>query len=361
MKLTDIRQGSKPLEGIPLAEDHIFLARSTLNQLEQYGLVRPTYNEGLKARDLRDNDAYQLSHTVRGMIQRRFDRSRRARALVYADYIYSVYAAERLGGVPPITLFCSEQARYSDKQCALLLPARSALVNIDGETQTEARFILRDRFAESGDWTFGALLYHGITEEHAGQILHDANRYATPIGEAVVAPLNTEGNITQLIATVLKESNIPIGALNRYKPKPTKSREEITSFRTLIHGVVGALGGFEVLHKITKQISVMNNGRNDPASVEAARPFLKHVLTLISEDGAVGSSSPVIYGLFGAVFHDYGKLLTIDEWRNAAAAYTALKTDTRGLICSRLKQDAALRSLGLERQGDATYLLGESK
>ena len=190
--------GGNPLSGT-FVSTGLCSVVSSLNQLEQYGLYRPTRNFYAKAKELVQDDMFRQAHDLRETVQRRFDYSRRKRAVNYADYIEAVYTGTRLGGVPPITLFCPGDCVWTEERRELILPYRSALVNIDGETQTEARFLLRDRLPESGDWTLRAEVYHGITQRHASQILHDFNRYAHPIKESVVAALHSEGNLTKLI------------------------------------------------------------------------------------------------------------------------------------------------------------------
>src|SRR5215510_10403251 len=147
-KLTEIRSGGKALPGIRIAENLCSIV-TTLNQLEDYGLSRPTTNAFAKAKDLQGNDLFQRAHSLREIVQRRFDKSRQERARDYALYIEQIISGQRLGGVPPITLFCSEPCQYVEETNTLFLPYRSVLVNIDGETQTEARFILRGQLPES--------------------------------------------------------------------------------------------------------------------------------------------------------------------------------------------------------------------
>lgn len=345
-KLTNIRPGSKPVRGIGIAEN-IFSGVSTLNELEQYGLVRPTRNESVKQSELLLDDTIHHAFNVRQLVQRRFDVGRRTRAARFADYIQDVITGNRLGGMPPVTLYCSDKAELRGE--ALFLPPRSVLVNIDGETQTEARFILRDRLPDSGDWTLPVTIYHGITEQHAAQILHDVNRYAFPIKENAVAALNSEGNITRLIATVLAENNLPMSRLNRHKMRPVKSRNELTSYRSLINGSIGSVLGVSELHRVNRSIGQINNG-SEASVIAPAKPFLQHMLKLIDTDLSIGETAPPLCALFGAIAHDYDKLLTVDEWHQAVKAYTESKPTTRGIAACRQKQDAALSVLGLVRK-----------
>ena len=347
-KLTEIRTGGKTIEGIRIAENLCSVATS-LNQLEQYGLTRPTVNASAKAKDLKSDDLFARAHNLREIVQRRFDKSRKERAEDYNEYIDAIMAGKRLGGVPPVTLFCSEPCEYLSDHKKLILPYRSVLVNMDGETQTEARFILRDRIPESGDWSMAAQIYHGITEQHASQILHDFNRYAHPIKETVVAALNSEGHITKMIQTMLDEKDFTSSDINRHTPKPNLKKGQLVSYRGLISGVVGAVAGLKGLQSMAKEIGLINNGNGSTIMVEAARPFLNHALDLIRKDNSVGLTPPVVFGIYGAIAHDFNILVTLEQWHAGIATYEHCQTPERGNKGALKKQEAVLNLLGLKK------------
>jgi|SRR5215469_686146 len=346
-KLTEIRSGGKALPGIRIAENLCSIV-TTLNQLEDYGLSRPTTNASAKAKDLKGNDLFQRAHTLREIVQRRFDKSRRERSEDYALYVEQIMSTERLGGVPPVTLFCSEPCQYVEETNSLYLPYRSVLVNIDGETQTEARFILRDRIPESGDWSLSAQIYHGISETHASQILHDFNRYAHPIKESVVAALNSEGHITKMIQALLEVKGIEPSRINRHSPKPNQKKGEIIAYRGLISGIVGAVSGLSGLQNMAKEIGLLNNGDGE-TMLKAAGPFLAHAVDLILKDRSIGLTSPVIFGIFGGISHDFGKLVSAEEWHGGVGTYEGLKVTEKGKLAALKKQAAVLNLLGLNR------------
>jgi hypothetical protein len=344
-KLTEIRSGGKGLPAIKIS-DNLCSTVSTLNQLEDYGLNRPTTNAFAKAKELKNDDLFTQAHKLREIVQRRFDKSRQDRAKTYADYLEAIMSGKRLGGVPPITLFCSGKCEYNEGTTTIFLPYRSVLINIDGETQTEARFILRDRVPESGDWTLGAQIYHGISEQHSSQILHDVNRYAHPIKETVVAALNSEGNITKLIDLILEERHIPHFQLNRHGQKPKTKKGEICSYRSLISAVVGAAGGFQGLQTMGREIGLLNNGGG--AMVNVSRPFVEYVIDLIQQDPTIGTSAPALFGLYGAVSRDFGKFVTAQEWHLGAHVHSTFKSGERGKTAMLSKQAAVLASIGVK-------------
>lgn len=344
IKLTEKRVGGNVLSALKVS-DNLCSVVSSLNELEQYGLVRPTKNASAKARELKDDDLFARAHSLRETVQRRFDISRRRRAVEYREYIEKIMEGTRLGGVPPITLYCSNLCEYDLDRYSLILPYRSVLVNTDGETQTEARFILREALPESGDWNMSAEIYHGISEQHASQILHDFNRYAHPIKESMVAALNSEGHITKLIEQLLEQHDIPVSSLNRLGPTPNVKRGQICSYRALISGVVGSVGGFKGLETPGKEIALLNNGEG--LMVEASKPFLNHAFDLIKQDSAIGTTPAPIFGIFGAIYHDYQKLVSIQEW--VMGTYTYKHTPGKGKAAIMKKWDAVLEQLGLTR------------
>lgn len=345
IKLTETRAGGNLLSALKVA-DNLCSVVTSLNQLEQYGLVRPTKNASAKARELKDDDLFARAHSLREAVQRRFDVSRRRRAVEYRSYIEKIIVNQRLGGVPPVTLYCPHFCEYLTDQTALVLPYRSVLVNVDGETQTEARFLLREELPESGDWNMSAEIYHGITEQHASQILHDFNRYAHPIKESMVAALNSEGNLTRVIENILQERGLRAEQFSRFGPTPNVKKGQLCTYRSLISAVVGAVGGFKGLQTPGKEIALLNNG-GDGRMVEIAKPFIEHVLNLIDRDAKIGTNPSPVFGLFGAIYHEHQKLVNDQEW--VIGAYTYQQTPGKGKAAVIKKWDAVLNQLGLIR------------
>ena len=130
-----------PLKGQAI-NDTKFVGVSSLNQLESFGLARPSVLEHALVRDMKKDHKLACGVTLRREIQRRMDKPRMVRARFYARYMEDVEINGRAGGTPPITLWVghAEVGECGD----LIIPYGEPLIAIDGETQTEGRFMMRD-------------------------------------------------------------------------------------------------------------------------------------------------------------------------------------------------------------------------
>lgn len=236
--LLKMAQGN-PLKGFPVSATK-FQGVTTLNQLESFGLARPSSLEHAKARDMKRDHKLATAVSIREEIQRRFDRARINRARVFARYIENVDMRGQPGGCPAITLWI-EHGMDSEQCYELLVPYGSNIVVIDGETQTEARFMLRDDtdfdFPDSGDVPIAITVYHDVSEEFARQILHDHNSYGLRIGEKKLAAQNHEGPLTKAAIDIFAAADIPLEKVNRYGDKPTK--RQILAQNEVMYAVIG--------------------------------------------------------------------------------------------------------------------------
>jgi len=202
-----------------------FVGVSTLNQLENYGLMRPSTVEDATAKEMRGDRRLKQANELREEVQRRFDAKRCKNAVAYARYIEQVEVGGRAGGTPPITLWC-ERAEMSTE--GLVIPYGHPLVAVDGETQSEARYILRDEddFAkpETGNTPVAVVVYFGVDETYARQILHDFNAYTNPVTEKQLAAQNVHGPVTSAVAQILEQAGIALDKVNRYGATPTKKQ-----------------------------------------------------------------------------------------------------------------------------------------
>lgn len=218
-------EAGKPIKGVHVNEFK-FQGVTCLDQLEDYGLSRPSRLEKSKTKDRERDPILERAFSVRGSVQRRFDKDRLARAEIYARYIESVEIAGKPGGTPAITLFLPKAKATPDD--ALVVPYSSVLVAIDGETQTEARYMLRDDpeydGKESGTHPIAVTIYHDVNDEFAQQILHDYNCYANPVTEAKLAGLNSEGPLTKATLKVFEAAGIPMEDVNRFGKVPHKTQ-----------------------------------------------------------------------------------------------------------------------------------------
>lgn len=324
--------------------DSIAIGVSTLDELETYGLKRPSFLEDARKKDLGSDSALKAAHDVREVVQRRFDKARRKRAVEYGIYVNGLFNGSVRGGVPPITLFCPTEGTQTER--GLLLPHMSPLVTLDGETQTEARFDLREQMPDTGDVPIMFVLYHGIDAQHAGAIMHDFNVFAHPVAEAAVSALNINGALTTAVISVLQELNIHTSAIARLKTKPGKG--QLTTYDRLIAGAAGVVLGSPAATSIKSSVRRLNTQPNG-VNREDIRAFLIHAVRLTQENSDVGRSNVKIWALAGGIYHEQAKLLSAPQWLSMAASYNATKPPA-GSRPAVVKRDAAYRAVGLSVQ-----------
>jgi hypothetical protein len=259
--------------------DTKFVGMSTLNQLEAYGLKRPSTVEDATKKDMKGDRPLQMAHDLRDEVQRRFDAKRIKNALAYARYIEQVEIGGRPGGTPPITLWC-QRAELGDG--GLVIPYGHPLVAIDGETQSEARWILRDNEdflkLESGDNPLAVVVFFGVDEVHARQILHDFNRYANPVSEKQLAAQNVYGPVTSAVEAILGAAEIPLESVNRYGTTPSK--KQAVAQNQVAYAVMGyAVKDTALLKHMTGMLDVLNNATTtspiNGTTVQDLTPMIK--------------------------------------------------------------------------------------
>ena len=204
-----------------------FVGVSTLNQLENYGLMRPSTVEDATVKEMKGDRRLRQANDLREEVQRRFDAKRCRNAKAYGRYIEQVEIGGRPGGTPPITLWCHDA---KVEEGGLLIPYGHPLVAIDGETQTEARYLLRDEddFAipETGNNPVAVVVYYGVDETFARQILHDFNAYTNPVSEKQLAAQNVHGPVTTPWQISSRRQRFPwtvstVTASSRARSKPS--------------------------------------------------------------------------------------------------------------------------------------------
>jgi hypothetical protein len=304
------------------------------------GLHRPSQIEKAKANDLRD-PKLRIAHEVRSQVQRRFDSARLKRAQAYASYLEQLYSGTRTGGFPPITLFSPDLGEISADGTKLVLNYNAALVNLDGETQTEARFLLGEGAVSFGAFPVPFILYHGISQEHAGSIMHDVNFYAKPVAERRIAILNSNGYMSRIIIEALAEAGIDGEKISRLGNIPKK--KQVVAFSGLIAGTAGALVGYSITNNLPRFITQLNNFVNGKQA-EKARPFLRLALASVSE---VGAFKPVIWALAGGHYHVTQKFLSPEQWQSLAEGYDEARFERGTPNQAELKRKAAFKTIGV--------------
>jgi hypothetical protein len=236
------------------------------------------------------------SKAVRDSAQRRFDSARRKRADVYSVYIEAVECGSQIGGTPAITIWLPDAVAVTDD--ALVVPYNACMVAIDGETQTEARFLLRQRKDGTGDNPFAVTIYHGITEEHAQQIVHDYNRHAKPINEKMAASLNHAGPLTSFVDTTIQEAGIGKQLINRAGNKPGK--KQVASFRQAMYFGAGYAMADEAMKR---DAGYWLDALNDPTSPVVfngkCSPSLRHILHSAKQDSDISAADKIVWQCAG--------------------------------------------------------------
>ncbi len=213
-----------PVRGIEVSPVK-FQGVTTLRQLEAYGLWRPTRLEKAKASEVKADRRLREAVMLHEEIQRRFDARRARNARCYARYIEQVECHGRAGATPPITLWVDKALSDGDQ---LIIPYGAVIIAIDGETQTEARWIMAEEpdFNLPGtmDHLVAVTIFHDLKEGVARQILHDFNIYANPVSERQLAAQNSEGPATVAALEVMTAAGIDLETVNRYGVTPSKKQ-----------------------------------------------------------------------------------------------------------------------------------------
>jgi hypothetical protein len=246
------------IAGVPVSNTK-FLGVSSLYQLETYGLMRPSTVEDATQKEMKGDRRLKQANELREDVQRRFDAARCRNALAYARYIENVEIGGTAGATPPITLWC-EKAEIEEG--GLLIPYGQTLVAIDGETQCEGRFILRDEQdfnkPDSGNNQLALTIFYNISEIFARQILHDFNAFGHRVKENQLAAQNANGPVTIAVEAILGQAQIPLEDVNRYGTTPNK--KQVIAQNQVAYAVMGyALKDTAMTRTVTGFLETLNN------------------------------------------------------------------------------------------------------
>ena len=204
-----------------------FQAVTSLQALENNGLMRPSIaSNATKAQISADPTSAKilgLAKALHDAVQRPFDKARKTRALSYAGYIEATEVNKQLGGVPAITLWSEHELCAAANGSGVVIPFNTILIAIDGETQTEARFILAEKLPETRAQPLAVTLYHGIPTSGASQVVHDYNVFSTPIAENKAALLSHTGPISKLVESSIQAVGLSRLNINRSGSLPNQS------------------------------------------------------------------------------------------------------------------------------------------
>lgn len=302
-----------------------------LDQLEQFGLKRPTFidKEASKSKDQYERSAAALH----AQTNRRFDKARTQNAEAFSGYIQNVEQCNQPGGVPKITLFCPTTNLEIIEQ-GIVLPYGSAIVAIDGETQTEARYMMRDRLREtkqwkSSDFMFDITLYHGVSVEYAMQILHDYNTLGLPWSESKAAVFNRNGGLSKIITDALKLANLPESAMNIRGDKVTKD-SHFTHSQALMfaYGMLrNGAGMGSVTPAMLKQVNQSQSVPATQAPIITQR--LADLFLQAKDDRNIGMAPRQVWQVAGVAVVSGVPLLSLN-WKAAIKAYADTQAGGRG-------------------------------
>lgn len=315
------RPSGNLLECVIVSESQV-AGVAPLVALANAGLVQPTKADNPRTTDLRQDDLLRDVFELRRAVQRRFDKARLRRAKDYADYINGLFDGSVVGAVPPITLYAERQCEVSASSTGtvIALPYHTPVVVLDGETQTEARFMLWKQRPETGDMAVPFVLYHGIAVEHAGQIMRDFNHFAHPVAERTLANVNQRGSISRSVNGALLDSGIDPATVQRHGTRLNKSH--LTSWGRLAAGAVGYGAGRAVLSQsgVGKALSRLN-GTGQGVDVPATSAFLVHMLRLAQQQAEVGRVDEQVWALLGVLQSETSTALSADDVRRVTAAF----------------------------------------
>jgi len=296
---------------------------SSLAELENCGLIRPSIVD--KAPGKGASDREDEAHKIHAQTQRNFDNPRRDRSVQYAAYIKGVEIDGLSGGTPAITIYSPEKLEETDY--GLSIPFGAVLTALDGETQTEARYLLAEAIPASKGSPLAITLYHGISLDHARQIIHDTNHYVTPISETHSASFNSNGSLTKAFADALSSSGINQSLVNIKGAGATKtfklSRIQIIAF------LCGCKLGNEVSRKNVSEskISDLNSPIHEsvnPACVDNA----SKVINMAANFQPIGRYNKAIWQMAGVICSTTGKDPVNLNW--AAGQETYLSNIVKG-------------------------------
>jgi hypothetical protein len=297
-----------------------FIGIATVSELRHFGFASPLSLDRQTVKQTADDD--RPLKALRTLIQRTWDKTRILRAESYGKYMGRLRAGAIFGATPPLTLYSPTPAELvigADGTPYMQLPFEALVMVIDGETQFQGRLNLAgfdpDSIGDSLDFVFHA----GISEEAAMQILHDTNRLARPISEAVLGPKNHTGGLSQTIHEALLIAGKGLSDLN---PKGGATKHHIAGFQ---HSMCFA-AAFEVEdNALARSVKGYFPVLNEPGSppIDGGCPAqLAELFKLCVKDEEVGRTNPLVWQVAG-VLAAKGHQATNLDWAAGQAAYKA--------------------------------------
>lgn len=310
-------------------------ATSTLNELQAFGLTEPLQADKATKASMKIDPKLREAAELHSEVQRIFDKGRILRSMNYAEYIRAVEFNGQPGGTPAITLWHPDALECTSE--GIVIPYNTAMTALDGETQLQARFFLRDGCELYGDVVEGDVstgeqeiavtIYHSISMPHARQILHDYNTYATPIPETKAATFNSAGPLSEAVQQALVSAGVDLDEVNRRSPRPGKNH--VCSYNQMLYFCAGSiLNGSGLKGNVTAgRLKEMNKPTSSNRPPQKAIDELKHSVMLARNNDDIRLSHVQVWQVAGALVSKGHKNL---NWNGGVAAYENTKISGRG-------------------------------
>lgn len=309
---------------------------ASLNQLRNAGLMQPSFLDEITQRRMRSLDAKEReAYDARENVQRPFDASRKRRAKEYARYIANVEFADgsdhAYGGVPAITLYCAMRCEEDQDVEGIRIPFKAVLVAIDGETQTEARFLLAEERPETGDLPLAFTLYHDIHHDHAKQILTDYNTLGQRISLKKTLAMNSTGPLTRAVVEAATLVNVDPNKINGVGD--TGTTRHLASFTQMFNGMAGAAAPDLALKgQLTKITASMNKPFGKPVESKIIAVGAALLKECEDQQSAARRAPVIVWQAAGYIINEKGPPRGRSlNWQAATDMVRAMKKEGRPL------------------------------
>jgi hypothetical protein len=303
---------------------------ATLNELEHFGIKSPAYMAKTTEKQLERADL--PFKKLRRVVQRAWDKARHTRADLYKVYISRLNSGVIMGDTPPVTLYVPEMGTLGDG--IIEFPYNAPLIAIDGETQVEARFKLREDDPETGDIPFAITIHHGVSEEYAMKILHDYNHYVKPIPESKLGMKNVDGPMSIAIAEAVKGAGLDQEDINL---SGIGNKKKVAGFNQAMAFIAGYATGTEALKRsATSWFDALNTAGEQAINGQCV-PSLTELFIVASDRKEVGMAQPLLWQVAGVLAWE-GKAPSVVNWDAGLRAYatTTPKHAGRSKVSDRL-------------------------
>ena len=194
-----------------------FQGFATLDQLERIGFLQPSLLAKSKLKDIEQNDPRAAKNKMlRDGVQRPFDTERHRNAVKFRGFLTQTEVMCEMGNVPAITLLIPEVYAHED---GIVVPYSSPVIAVDGETQSEARFMLRDQYPETGSDLIKITVYANVSppDEYGQIILVNYNDNGTKVKKKIVKSVDPRGYVNRVINAVCNKARLDRDvAVNRF-------------------------------------------------------------------------------------------------------------------------------------------------